>query len=236
MLAYENEDTQTGATATYVVTPVNDATTAEPIAGYFPYSNNYCSGHISLDHDFLSYDIAAEQIPAVHVEENFYHWIGQIAMQVPTASDYDADVSTSKSDEVDPISSDRTPISKPRPTRRSTPRRLRNRRITREKSIKKDATYQLERMKLSERALVTWKNQGKPWEEIRKIHSREFGEDCNIPALQMRWKRLRANRQAWPSTADEALQRAVQEYNKEKWDIINIKVFPFLCLKVTYTR
>jgi len=62
------------------------------------------------------------------------------------------------------------------------------------------------------------------WKDIAARFQTEFGKTYQIPALQMRIKRLRERLRVWTSTDVNALKMAHDYWERNKFDIISAKV------------
>jgi len=62
------------------------------------------------------------------------------------------------------------------------------------------------------------------WKEIAARFQTEFGKTYQIPALQMRIKRLRARLRVWTQTDVSALKMAHEYWERNKFEIISAKV------------
>ena len=76
-----------------------------------------------------------------------------------------------------------------------------------------------------ERLLLSLKDdQSLPWKDIAARFGTETGKVHMIPALQMRYKRLKERLQVWTETDIEALKQAHDYWETRKFDIISAKV------------
>ncbi|KAI9750637.1 MAG: argininosuccinate lyase [Chaenotheca gracillima] len=81
-----------------------------------------------------------------------------------------------------------------------------------------------------ERLLLRLKDEENlPWKDIALRFQMELGKSHQVPALQMRYKRLREKLRGWTSTDIHALQQARDYWEKFKWDIISTKMLDFGC-------
>lgn len=62
------------------------------------------------------------------------------------------------------------------------------------------------------------------WKEVQKNFEDEAGKSLQIPALQMRYKRLKDRLRKWTEDDIKALHEAVEYWERYKWDIISQKV------------
>ena len=65
-----------------------------------------------------------------------------------------------------------------------------------------------------------------PWKDIAARFQSDLGKSYQIPALQMRLKRLRERMRIWTETDVRALQMAHEYWVQSKFDIISQKVNP----------
>jgi hypothetical protein len=63
-----------------------------------------------------------------------------------------------------------------------------------------------------------------PWKDIAARFQSEMGKTYQIPALQMRLKRLRERMRVWTETDVRALRMAHEYWVQSKFDIISQKV------------
>ena len=63
-----------------------------------------------------------------------------------------------------------------------------------------------------------------PWKDIAQRFRTETGKVYMIPALQMRYKRLKERLQVWTDADVEALRQAHEYWESRKFDIISAKV------------
>lgn len=68
-----------------------------------------------------------------------------------------------------------------------------------------------------------------PWREVTRQFEQTYGREYRMPTLQMRYGRLRQSSQAsrqrqWTDADTEALQRAYEWYDEERWRIISERV------------
>ena len=76
-----------------------------------------------------------------------------------------------------------------------------------------------------ERLLLSLKDdQSLPWKDIAAKFGAETGKVHMIPALQMRYKRLKERLQVWTEADVEALKQAHEYWEMRKFDIISAKV------------
>ncbi|KAI9673578.1 MAG: hypothetical protein M1817_002214 [Caeruleum heppii] len=68
-----------------------------------------------------------------------------------------------------------------------------------------------------------------PWKEIALCFQSEMGKTFQVPALQMRYKRLRERMRPWSEVDVEALRRAHDYWDRFKWDIIAVKMLDHGC-------
>ncbi|KAI9801866.1 MAG: hypothetical protein M1833_002180 [Piccolia ochrophora] len=67
------------------------------------------------------------------------------------------------------------------------------------------------------------------WKDIALRFQLELGKNHQVPALQMRYKRLREKLRVWTDTDVHALEQARDYWEKYKWDIIATKMLDFGC-------
>ncbi|KAI4286740.1 MAG: hypothetical protein L6R35_004006 [Caloplaca aegaea] len=63
-----------------------------------------------------------------------------------------------------------------------------------------------------------------PWKDIAVRFQTELGKSYQVPALQMRFKRLRERMRTWTETDVQALEQAYDYWEKFQFDIIAAKV------------
>ncbi|KAI9849398.1 MAG: hypothetical protein M1838_000171 [Thelocarpon superellum] len=81
-----------------------------------------------------------------------------------------------------------------------------------------------------ERLLLQLKDEmNLPWKDIALRFQVELGKNHQVPALQMRYKRLRERLRVWTEVDVQALQQARDYWEKFKWDIIALKMLDFGC-------
>ncbi|KAI9786018.1 MAG: hypothetical protein M1816_008170 [Peltula sp. TS41687] len=81
-----------------------------------------------------------------------------------------------------------------------------------------------------ERLLLQLKDQDSlPWKDIAIKFQQLLGRNYQVPALQMRYKRLREKLRIWTEEDIQALQQAHDYWEKFKWDIIATKMLDFSC-------
>lgn len=79
-----------------------------------------------------------------------------------------------------------------------------------------------------ERLLLRLKDQENlAWKDIAAKFHAELGKPTQVPALQMRYKRLREKLRAWTPTDIQALVQAHEYWEKNKWEIISTKMIEF---------
>lgn len=79
-----------------------------------------------------------------------------------------------------------------------------------------------------ERLLVQLKqDQNLPWKEIAKEFENKFGRPFQVPALQMRYKRLRERLRRWTNEDIAALEAAYDYWESNKFEIIANKMLDF---------
>ncbi|KAI9712992.1 MAG: hypothetical protein M1812_006740 [Candelaria pacifica] len=66
-----------------------------------------------------------------------------------------------------------------------------------------------------------------PWKDIALRFQYELGKTYQVPALQMRYKRLREKLRVWTDIDVQALQQAHEYWDKFRWDIIGAKMLDF---------
>ncbi|KAI9656132.1 MAG: hypothetical protein M1831_004703 [Alyxoria varia] len=66
-----------------------------------------------------------------------------------------------------------------------------------------------------------------PWKDIASQFQSETGKPYMIPALQMRYKRLKERLQVWTETDVEALKQAHEYWETRKFEIISAKMLEF---------
>ena len=76
-----------------------------------------------------------------------------------------------------------------------------------------------------ERLLIRLKqDQNLPWKDIAKEFENRFGRPFQVPALQMRYKRLRERLRPWTNEDIAALEAAHEFWESNKFDIIANKM------------
>ncbi|KAI9847725.1 MAG: hypothetical protein M1837_001973 [Sclerophora amabilis] len=81
-----------------------------------------------------------------------------------------------------------------------------------------------------ERLLLRLKDEENlPWKDIALRFQLELGKNHQVPALQMRYKRLREKLRVWTDSDVQALAQARDYWEKFKWDIISTKMLDFGC-------
>ena len=81
-----------------------------------------------------------------------------------------------------------------------------------------------------ERLLLQLKeDQNLPWKDIAVEFKAHFGRVFQVPALQMRFKRLRERLRRWTDVEVLALRQAVDYYDRCKWEIVAEKMLDFEC-------
>jgi hypothetical protein len=79
-----------------------------------------------------------------------------------------------------------------------------------------------------ERLLIYLKqDQNHPWKEIAKMFENRFGRPFQVPALQMRYKRLRERMRPWSNEDIAALEAAHVYWEANKFEIIANKMLDF---------
>ncbi|KAI4259085.1 MAG: hypothetical protein L6R42_004753 [Xanthoria sp. 1 TBL-2021] len=63
-----------------------------------------------------------------------------------------------------------------------------------------------------------------PWKDIAVRFQTDLGKSYQVPALQMRFKRLRERMRTWTETDVQALEQAYDYWEKFQFDIIAAKV------------
>ncbi|MCJ1298270.1 hypothetical protein MMC08_001059 [Hypocenomyce scalaris] len=66
-----------------------------------------------------------------------------------------------------------------------------------------------------------------PWKDIAVRFQTELGKSYQVPALQMRFKRLRERMRAWTDTDVQALEQAFDYWERFQFDIIAAKMLDF---------
>ncbi|KAA6415784.1 MAG: hypothetical protein FRX48_00502 [Lasallia pustulata] len=66
-----------------------------------------------------------------------------------------------------------------------------------------------------------------PWKDIAVRFQTELGKSYQVPALQMRFKRLRERMRAWTETDVQALEQAFDYWERFQFDIIAAKMLDF---------
>jgi hypothetical protein len=75
-----------------------------------------------------------------------------------------------------------------------------------------------------------------PWKDIAARFQSDLGKAYQIPALQMRLKRLRERMRVWTDTDVRALRQAQEYWAQNKFDIISQKVsLSHICDSTTYS-
>ena len=73
--------------------------------------------------------------------------------------------------------------------------------------------------------LLKWRDEEQlSWKMVAAKFQKELGRNYNVPALQMRLKRLRERLRAWVEVDVTALKLAHEYWEKNRWDIIADKV------------
>jgi hypothetical protein len=87
-----------------------------------------------------------------------------------------------------------------------------------------------------DRLLIRLKDEeGMPWKDIAARFQSDLGKQYQIPALQMRLKRLRERLRKWTDVDVRALRLAHEYWVQNKFDIIAQKVMrTFLLPRTTY--
>ncbi|KAI9861459.1 MAG: hypothetical protein M1813_005356 [Trichoglossum hirsutum] len=76
-----------------------------------------------------------------------------------------------------------------------------------------------------ERLLLRFKDEENlPWKDIALKFQTETGRTFQVPALQMRYKRLREKLRVWSDSDIDALEKAREYWERCKWDIIATKM------------
>lgn len=70
-----------------------------------------------------------------------------------------------------------------------------------------------------------------PWKDIAARFQRDLGKQYQIPALQMRLKRLRERMRTWSEADVKALRLAHEYWSQNKFDIIAQKVSGYFVLQ-----
>jgi hypothetical protein len=68
------------------------------------------------------------------------------------------------------------------------------------------------------------KEESMPWKDIPARFRSKFGKEYQIPALQMRFKRLQDRMRVWTDAEVELLRQAEEYWRENKFDIISQKV------------
>ncbi|KAL8933642.1 MAG: hypothetical protein Q9211_005665 [Gyalolechia sp. 1 TL-2023] len=66
-----------------------------------------------------------------------------------------------------------------------------------------------------------------PWKDIAVRFQTDLGKSYQVPALQMRFKRLRERMRTWTETDVQALEQAYEYWEKFRFDIIAAKMLDF---------
>ncbi|KAI9884884.1 MAG: hypothetical protein M1823_003325 [Watsoniomyces obsoletus] len=83
-----------------------------------------------------------------------------------------------------------------------------------------------------ERLLIQLKDEEYlPWKDIANRFHADLGKAYQVPALQMRYKRLREKLRPWTENDIHALEQAHDYWMRNKWDIIANKMPEFSCLE-----
>jgi hypothetical protein len=94
----------------------------------------------------------------------------------------------------------------------------------RKRSDSNNATFAFE-LNDEDRLLIRLKDEdGMPWKDIAARFQSELGKHYQIPALQMRLKRLRERMRKWTEADIRALRLAHEYWVQNKFDIISQKV------------
>ncbi|KAI9802478.1 MAG: hypothetical protein M1825_002863 [Sarcosagium campestre] len=89
---------------------------------------------------------------------------------------------------------------------------------------------QLPELTEEERLLLRLKDdENLMWKDIALRFQHDLGKNHQVPALQMRYKRLREKLRVWTDTDVHALEQARDYWEKFKWDIIATKMLEFGC-------
>ena len=85
-----------------------------------------------------------------------------------------------------------------------------------------------------DRLLIQLKDEeSMPWKDIAARFQSDLGKSYQIPALQMRLKRLRERMRVWTDTDVRALRAAHDYWVQSKFDIISQKVSAMPCFIVS---
>lgn len=83
-----------------------------------------------------------------------------------------------------------------------------------------------------ERLLLRLKDdESLPWKDIALRFQSDLGKAHQVPALQMRYKRLREKLRPWTETDLNALRQAHDYWAKNKWDIISSRMMETMCVE-----
>jgi hypothetical protein len=94
----------------------------------------------------------------------------------------------------------------------------------RKRSDSNNTTFAFE-LNDEDRLLIRLKDEdGMPWKDIAARFQSELGKHYQIPALQMRLKRLRERMRKWTEADIRALRLAHEYWVQNKFDIISQKV------------
>ncbi|SMR43562.1 unnamed protein product [Zymoseptoria tritici ST99CH_3D1] len=66
-----------------------------------------------------------------------------------------------------------------------------------------------------------------PWKEVIARFKSSTGKPFQIAQLQMRYKRLREKYRVWEESDTEALKKAVEEWERCKWEIVSAKMLSY---------
>ncbi|KAI9730696.1 MAG: hypothetical protein M1834_005665 [Cirrosporium novae-zelandiae] len=79
-----------------------------------------------------------------------------------------------------------------------------------------------------EQLLLTLKDDANlQWKEIAERFRETMGRSCAVPALQMRFKRLRERTRVWTADEEVALRKAEEYWRAKRWDIVAAKMLDY---------
>jgi hypothetical protein len=96
--------------------------------------------------------------------------------------------------------------------------------MKRRKRSDSNASAQFELSEEDKLLLQLKEEESMPWKDIAARFQTDLGKAYQIPALQMRLKRLRERMRVWSETDVRALRMAQEYWAQNKFDIISQKV------------
>jgi hypothetical protein len=103
--------------------------------------------------------------------------------------------------------------------------------IKRRKRSDSNTSTQFELSEEDKLLLQLKEEESMPWKDIAARFQTDLGKAYQIPALQMRLKRLRERMRVWTETDVRALRMAQEYWAQNKFDIISQKVSPSAWVK-----